>query len=109
MNYRVKTEQNVGQRQIAFGGFVQDKAVQNVRSGGETSYMTVEAGGVQNAETGSRVNVSKVHGTLNLASGAVSNYLEVYDGGAVHTQSGAVLNNGTVYKAASCGLRQEPY
>ena len=98
MNYRVKTEQNVGQRQIAFGGFVQDKAVQNVRSGGETSYMTVEAGGVQNAETGSRVNVSKVHGTLNLASGAVSNYLEVYDGGAVHTQSGAVLNNGTVYK-----------
>ena len=96
MNYRVKTEQNVGRQQIAFGGFVQGGAVQNVRSGGETSYMTIEAGGVQNAETGSRINVSKVYGTLNLASGAVSNYLEVHDGGAVHTQSGAVLNNSTV-------------
>lgn len=104
MNYRVKTEQNVGQWQIAFGGFVQDGAVQNVRSGGETSYMTIEAGGVQNAESGSRVNVSKIRGTLNLSSGAVSNYAELYSGGVLNAQAGSRLTNATVFLDGTLSL-----
>lgn len=95
-NYKIRTQQEVLNGYIAFGGYVLENAVQNVYSGGEASYMTVEEGGVQNVLEGGRANVSTVRGEMTVASGGISNYAEV-KGGVMTVRAGGIANNTSVF------------
>ncbi len=91
-NYSVHTQQDVRNGYIAFEGIVLENAVQNIEAGGEASYMTVRAGGVQNVLEGGRANVTAVFGELVVASGGVANYAEVKDG-SMTVRSGGTASN----------------
>lgn len=91
-NYSVHTQQDVRNGYIAFEGIVLENAVQNIEAGGEASYMTVRAGGVQNVLEGGRANVTAVFGELVVASGGISNYAEVKDG-SMTVRSGGTASN----------------
>ena len=91
-NYSIHTQQDVRNGYIAFGGFVLENAVQNIEAGGEASYMTVRAEGVQNVLEGGRANVTAVFGEMVVASGGVANYAEVKDG-SMTVRSGGTAGN----------------